>query len=544
MDETPDDSVAADGSGDDATDRRDLDAAALTERLHAERRAVSDEGRPEAVERQHEHGKLTARERVAYLCDDGSFDELGQLAAPAPTTPETAEWEREDAPADGVVAGIGEVDGRPVAVAATDFTVKGGSIGHTGGHKLERLYDLAIDRGFPVVNLHDGGGHRIQEGLDARPTAQGDGGLFRQQTKLSGWVPFVSAMMGPGFAAPTNFSVMADFVPMVEGSTLGVAGPSLVEAALGTEVSKEELGGADVHTVQTGMADAAYPDDEACLDAIAEWLSYLPRNCRRDPPTVAARDPERDPEALVDVIPADPKKGYDVRDVVAGIVDADSLFELKARYARNIVTALARVEGEPVGVIANAPRVMAGTIDTDASEKAARFASLCDAFGLPILLFEDTPGVLPGPDSEAEGVARHAGKLPYELNRATVPIANVVLRRGYGFGHVAMGGGRSARNDLTVVWPTAEVAAMGIEGAVDVAYRREIAAADDPAAKREELVAKFQDRTGAIRAASGVGVDAAIEPGETRGRIARMLARADEELEEDWPPKKHHIDPI
>jgi propionyl-CoA carboxylase beta chain/acetyl-CoA/propionyl-CoA carboxylase carboxyl transferase subunit len=187
---------------------------------------------------------------------------------------------------------------------------------------------------------------------------------------------------------------------------------------------------------------------------------------------------------------------------------------------------------------------MAGTIDTDASEKAARFASLCDAFGLPILLFEDTPGVLPGPDSEAEGVARHAGKLPFQLNRATVPIANVVLRRGYGFGHVAMGGGRSARNDLTVVWPTAEVAAMGIEGAVDVAYRREIEAADDPGAKREELIQRFTERTGAVRAASGVGVDAAIEPAETRGRIVRMLERADEELTEDWPPKKHPIDPI
>lgn len=528
----------------DDADRRDLDATALTERLRAERRAVSDEGRPKAVERQHEHDKLTARERVRYLCDCERFDEIGQLAAPAPTTPETVDWEREDAPADGVVAGIGEVDGRPVAVAATDFTVKGGSIGHTGGRKLERLYDLAIDRGYPVVTLHDGGGHRIQEGLDARPTAQGDGGLFRQQTKLSGWVPFVSAMMGPGFAAPTNFSVMADFVPMVEGSTLGVAGPSLVEAALGTELSKQELGGTDVHTARTGMADAAYPSDEACLDAIIEWLSYLPRNCRRDPPAAEPRPPERDPDRLVDVIPADPKKGYDVHDVLAGVVDAGSVLELKPRYARNVVTALARVEGSPVGVIANAPTTLAGTIDTDASEKAARFASLCDAFGLPLLLFEDTPGVLPGPDSEAEGVARHAGKLPFQLNRATVPIINVVLRRGYGFGHVAMGGGRSARNDLTVVWPTAEVAAMGIEGAVDVAYRREIEAADDPEARREELIAKFQDRTGAVRAASGVGVDAAIEPAETRGRIARTLDRADEALEADWPPKKHPIDPI
>jgi acetyl-CoA carboxylase carboxyltransferase component len=520
----------------------DESMADLIEEVRQAKRAVEDAGRPEAVEKQHAEDKLTARERVDYLCEE--FDEVGQLAAPAPTTPETADWEREDAPADGVVAGVGDVDGRPVAVAATDFTVKGGSIGHTGGAKMRRVMELALERGFPLVLLHDGGGHRIQEGLDARPTAQGDGGIFRTQTKLSGWVPIVSAMMGPGFAAPTNFSAMADFVPMVEGSTMGVAGPSLVKAALGVDLSKEELGGVDVQTAKTGMADRAFPDDEACLDGIREFLSYLPRNARREPPAVDAAPPsEATRTDLEDVMPADPKKGYDIEAIIEGVTDTDSFFELKPDFARNIVTGFARVDGTPVGVIANNPRAMAGTIDADASIASARFASLCDAFDLPILTLEDVPGILPGPDSEEDGVARAAGKLPYELNRATVPILNIVLRRGYGFGHVAMGGGESVQNVLTAVWPTAEVAAMGIEGAVDVVHGREIEAADDPGEKREELVEFYKDRTDAIRAVEGVGMDAVIEPADTYGWIRRALDRYDEPREEDWPPKKHSINP-
>lgn len=522
-----------------STDERIED---FIEAVREAKREVSDEGRPEAVEKQHAEDKLTARERVDYLCEE--FDEIGQLAAPAPTTPETADWEREDAPADGVVAGVGDVAGRPVGIAATDFTVKGGSIGHTGGKKLRRVMELCLDRGFPLVLLHDGGGHRIQEGLDARPTAQGDGGIFRLQTKLSGWTPIVSAMMGPGFAAPTNFSAMADFVPMVEGSTLGVAGPSLVKAALGVDGSKEELGGARFQTAETGMADRAYPDDEACLDGIRTFLSYLPRNARRKPPTVDPDPPkEAVREALVDVMPADPKKGYDIYEIIEGVTDTGSFFEFKPEFARNIVTGFARVDGRPVGIIANNPRVMAGTIDADAATTAARFVSLCDAFDLPVVTLEDVPGILPGPDSERDGVARAAGKLPYELNRATVPIVNIVLRRGYGFGHVAMGGGESVKNVLTAVWPTAEIAAMGIEGAVDVVHGREIADADDPDAKRRELVEFYKDRTDAIRAVEGVGMDSVIEPVETYGWIRRALNRYDEPRSEEWPPKKHAISP-
>ncbi|WP_226041337.1 carboxyl transferase domain-containing protein [Natrinema sp. DC36] len=509
------------------------------------KRSLSDEAREEAAARQRDLGKLTARERVDYLLDEGTFEEIGRLASPMPTTPETTDWVREDAPSDGVVTGYGEIDGRSVALIATDFTVKGGSIGHAGGRKMARVTERALDRGLPLIMLHDGGGHRIQEGLDAAPFARGDNGFSKRQTALSGWVPVVSAMMGPAFAAPTNFAALSDFVPIVEGTgTMGVAGPSLVEAALGVDGTKEELGSARFQTTETGMADLACEDDEACLDAIRTFLSYLPRNARREPPTADSRPPAVDGERLREIIPSSPRKGYDIDAIVEGIVDRDSVFELKPTYARNIVTAFARLGGEPIGVIANNPRIKAGTIDTGASEKAAHFAAICDAYGLPVLTLADVPGILPGPDSEREGIARHSAKLPFELARATVPIANVVLRRGYGFGYVAMGGGRSIDSELTVLWPTAEVAAMGIEGAVDIAYRREIESADDPEARRSELIEKFKDRTDAVRAASRVGTDGVVQPEDTRDRVLRAFARADEPHEDDWPPKKRPINPI
>lgn len=529
----------------DMEDRRDLDMQELRERLRQAKQAVSDQGRQESIERQHDAGKLTARERVAYLCDEGSFREFGQLAAPAPATPETVDWEREDAPADGIITGIGEIDGRPVGIGATDFTVKGGSIGHTGGEKVRRIGEIALRRGLPLILLHDGGGHRIQEGLDARPYAHG--GDFVFQTKLSGWAPQISAMMGPGFAAPTNYAATCDYIPMVEDqATMGVAGPSLVEAALGADLSKEEIGGAEFQTMVTGMASRSFEDDKACLDSIKTYLSYLPQNASKEPPVDSRYrpPPEEAVEAMTDIIPTKPKKGYDIYQVIEGLIDRDSFFELKPGHARNIVTGFARLEGQPVGVIANNPRIKAGTFDVAACDKSSHFISTCDAFGLPLLFLMDVPGVLPGPDSEEEGIARHSGKVMYEINRSTVPKISVVLRRGYGFGYVLMAGGRSTRNELTVVWPTAEIAAMGIEGAVDIAYRREIEAADDPEAKRQELVQKFINRTGAIRAVEDFGVDAAIDPIETRDWILDTLIRSETTYEDSWPPKKHGINPM
>ncbi|WP_276258880.1 acyl-CoA carboxylase subunit beta [Haloglomus litoreum] len=524
-----------------------LNAERLRKRLVEARRSISDEGRPEAVQQQHSQGKLTARERIDYLCDGGSFNEIGALAAPAPSTPETSDWTREDAPADGIVTGTARIDGQPVTVMASDYTVKGGSIGHTGSRKMSRLFDIALQRGLPTVLLHDGGGHRIQEGLDARPFAHGDDGdLFTKLTKLSGWVPLVSAIMGPGFAGPTNFSAFCDFVPVVEGTgTMGIAGPALTNAALGIDVSKEELGGAAFQTRETGVADMACEDDEACLDAVREYLSYLPQNATESPPAADESAPPRQEQAdeLAEIIPADPKKAFDVYTVVEGLVDRDTFFELKPRFARSIVTGFARLDGTPVGVVANNPRSKAGTLDTDATTKSSRFIALCDAFELPLVFLADVPGFLPGPTSEREGLARHSGKLVYQIERATTPVMSIVLRRGYGLGYLAMAGGRT-RNELNAVWPTTELAAMGIEGAVNVIYRREIETAENPDEKREELVDRFVGRSGALRAAEGMGIDRVVTPEETRPLLIDTIDRAQLRTQEDWPPKKHGIPPI
>lgn len=533
---------------DGVSKQRRIDAERLLEQVRRLKTSVTDEGRPQAVERQHREDKLTARERVDYLCDDGTFDEIGQLAAPNPTTPDVYDWDREDAPADGIVTGVAEIDGRTVSVVASDFTVKGGSIGHTGGRKVKRALELAYRRRFPVVMLWEGGGHRIQEGLDARAFSRGDDGSFSLLAKLSGYVPLVSAMMGPGFAGPTNYAAMCDFVPMVEGSTLGIAGPELVKAALGLDLEKEAYGNPQFHTVETGMADIVYESDEACLDGIERYLSYLPSSATNDPPVQHSSEwdapYEEDIETLTSIVPSNPKKGYDVHRVLEGIVDQDSLFELKPRYARNIVTALARIEGRPIGVVVNNPRHMAGTLDVGACDKVSHFISLCDAFNVPLLFLVDIPGVLPGPDSEREGISRHSGKPLYEIGRATVPMMSVVMRRGYGIGYLSMAAGRSAENELTVVWPTAEIAAMSIEGAVDIVYRDEIESADDPGAHREQLVEKFTDRTGAVRAVEHMGVDGVVDPRETRGLVARTLERSEESATPDEPPKKHGINPI
>lgn len=525
-------------------DRRDLDTRALLERVLAAKRSVTDDERREEVEKQHAAGKLTARERLEYLLDDGTVVEFGKLAAPHPATPEIYDWDREDAPSDGVVTAVGEIDGRPVGVGAMDFTVKGGSLGHTGAYKIRRIAELAYRHGFPFVLLHDSGGHRIQEGLDARPYAYGDPtgptGIFTLQSRLSGWVPQVSAMMGPGFAASTNYAALCDFIPMVKGtSTMGVAGPALVRAALGIDLTKEEIGGAEFQTIETGMADRMYSDDKECLDAVRGFLSYFPSNASERPPTMNEYEApyEESVERLLDVIPQDTKKAYDVYNIIEGIIDQGSFFELKPEYARNIVTGFARLEGESVGLLATNPRIMSGTFDVPACDKASHFISLCDSFDIPLVFLMDAPGVLPGPDSERQGIARHSGKVLFEVNRATVPKLSVVMRRGYGFGYVLMAGGRSTNNDLTVVWPTAEIAAMGIEGAVDIAYRREIENADDPDQKREELIQKFINRTGAIRAVEHFGVDAAIDPRDTREWLVRALMYSRSEYSEGWPPK-------
>ena len=507
------------------------------------RRAVLDEGRPEAVERQHALGKLTARERIARLADDASFREIGGLIQPSRETPHTADL---DAPADGVVTGSATIGGRAVNLASFDFTVIGGSNGKAGAAKVARCSRRSLHDGVPLVMLLDGGGHRIQEGLDARHFAWGFE-FFHYQAQLSGWVPMAAAVLGPGFAGPSNFAALADFVVMTRGpATMGVAGPALVRAATGEDLGKEELGGARVQADLNGIADLAAGTEGEALEAVRRFLSYLPGNAAEPPPVVDSGDPpDRCDESLATAVPANPRRAYDVRRVISAIADHDSVFEIKPGYARNIVTALARLAGRPVGFVANQPQHLAGTLDSPACEKAAHFVSMCDAFGLPLVFLVDVPGFLVGSAAERSGLARRSGRMLYELGQATVPRCTVVLRKGYGLAYIAMCGGRSFDADLCLAWPTAEISAMSIEGAVDVAYRREIQSSPDPAARRAEFISQFRDQLGAVQAAEGFGVDDVIDPRHTRPILIERLERASGARHAmPRPPKRHGISPV
>lgn len=511
--------------------------------IEAKRLSVGDAARAEAIARQHALGKLSARERIAGLVDGGSFREFGALVEPAPAHDES---EAVAAPVDGVVTGAGRIEGRPVMLCSFDFTVVGGSNGKVGGLKMQRMMTQALDHGLPFVMLFDGGGHRIQEGLDSRHFAFGSNS-FQIQAQLSGWVPMVAAIMGPGFAGPSNYAALADFVVMVRGtSTMGIAGPALVKAAIGEEISKDELGGAEIQADRHGIADLAVDDDKAALAAIRRFLGYFPCNAGEAPPVASSADPvERREEKLLEVVPENPRRAYDVRRVVAAVMDRDSLLELKPGYARNIVTSLARLDGRPVGVIANQALHLGGALDSAACEKAAHFVSLCDAFGLPLIYFIDMPGFLVGSAAERSGLARRSGRLIYELGHATVPRLSVVLRKGYGLGYIAMCGGRSFDADLCIAWPTAEICAMSVGGAVDVAYRSQIRAASDPEAKRAELITRFRNQLGALRAAEGFGIDDVIDPRDTRPVLIDALRRAAPRRRRDLsPPKRHGISPI
>ncbi|WP_154767653.1 acyl-CoA carboxylase subunit beta [Nakamurella alba] len=501
--------------------------------------AVLDAARPHAVARQHALGKLTARERISLLLDEGSEVEVGALVTPEDRPDGTIL----DAPGDGVVAATGLVDGRPVTVYATDFSVHGGSLGDVGMRKIQAMADISLRRGIPLIMLVDGGGHRIQE-IDARPYAFGnDTGPFLRQARLSGWAPQVAAIMGPAFAGAALFASFADFVPMVHGtSSMGIAGPKLVRAGTGEDIGVQDLGGADVQTGY-GAADLEVPDDASCIVAVKRFLSFLPSNSRSDVPVLPETDPadRRAPE-LRDVVPADRSLPYDVRDVIGPVVDHGQFLELGEAYAPNLVTGFARMAGHPVGVIGNQPSHMAGIIDAPAAEKAARFVELCNAFGLPLLSFIDVPGVLIGSVAEEQKLLRHAAKPLMALAHATVPVFTVTLRKAFGAGFIAMGGGRT-NVDGALIWPTAVMAPMGIEGAVDVIFGREVAGAADPAARRAEMIDGFYARSTPLRAASGFGVDDVVDPADTRSILIRMLRVHSGRRQDLSPPKLHWISP-
>ncbi len=514
--------------------------------LEARRQRALGLGGPERIARQKQKGKLTARERLALLFDPGTFEEYGALAASGGALPEE---EDRPSPADGVLTGVGEIDGRPVCSALYDFTVFGGSIGEVGERKVARLRDVALKNRLPMVWLVDSGGARIGGEADAHQLATfaDTGYLFREEVVLSGVVPLVSAMLGPGAAGTAYIPGLADFVPMVKGtSSMAIGGPYLVRSTVGENVTEDELGGSKVHNEISGVADQEHPDDGACVAAVREYLSFFPSHSGERPPKRPCSDPiERGDESLLDVIPDNPRRAYDVHKVIEAIVDDRRFFPMKPRWARNLVTGLARVGGYPVGIVASNPMFYGGALDVNASDKAARFVNLCDAFDVPLVFLVDVPGFMVGTKVEQQGIIRHGAKFLFAVASATVPKITVVTRKAYGAGYYVMCG-RAFEPDLLVAWPGAEIGLMGPEGLVSIGARKllEAQGSDEERAKlKAELAEGLRAKIDIFRTAAMAMVDDVIDPRETRRVIARALRRT-EQKRIDRPSKRREVTPV
>ena len=487
--------------------------------LHEKRETARKGGRSDRVERQHEAGKLTASERIDYLLDDDTFVEIGPFVEHDCTN---FGMDARTVPGDAVVAGHGEVEGRPVVVFAHDFTVFGGSVSAVVAERIIRVVETAADAGVPVVGLNDSGGARIQEGVES---LHGFARLFRNNTTCSGVVPQISCIMGPCAGGAVYSPALTDFTFMVEGTAhMMITGPDVVETVTGEEVTMEQLGGARAHTGESGVAHKTFESDEAALDSIRTLLSYLPANNMEDPPRVATRDDAtRREEFLRDVVPESPETPYDMTEILDGILDRDSWYELHENYARNVLVGFARLDGHSVGVVANQPRIRAGTLDIAASEKAARFVRFCDGFNIPILTFVDVPGFMPGTDQEHGGIIKHGAKLIYAYGEATVPLLTVITRKAYGGAYIVMAS-KGLGADVNLAWPTAELAVMGPKGAVDVLYKQEIVEASDPEARRQALIEEYREEFATPYPAAENGfIDDVIDPRDTRPRLVREL---------------------
>lgn len=496
-------------------------------------------GGPERVQKQHRAGKLTARERLDLLFDPGSFTEIDPFVRHRCTEFGMAEVE---APGEGVVTGYGRVDGRIVYAFSQDFTVIGGSLGEMHARKITKAMDMALRAGAPFVGLNDSGGARIQEGVDA---LNGYGEIFFRNTISSGVIPQISVIMGPCAGGAVYSPALTDFVFMVQGtSQMFITGPQVIKAVTGEEVSMEELGGAATHSTVSGVAHFFAEDDRQCLQMVRRLLSFLPSNNMEDPPFLPTGDPvEREEPALRGVVPTDPNRPYDVHEVILPLLDGGDFLEVHARYAANMVVGFGRIGGRVVGVVANQPRVLAGCLDINASDKAARFVRFCDAFNVPLLTLVDTPGYLPGTAQEYGGIIRHGAKLLYAYSEATVPKITVILRKAYGGAYLAMCA-RALGCDQALAWPTAEIAVMGPEGAANIIFRDDIARAEDPARLRQEKIREYRERFANPYVAAARGyVDAVVDPARTREHVARAL-EALAQKREARPAKKHGNIPV
>lgn len=506
-------------------------------RRHRERIAAG--GGPERVGRQHDAGKLTARERLDVLLDPGSFVESGMFVTHRGTE---FGLEQTDAPADGVVTGYGTIDGRLVFVFSQDFTVLGGSLGEAHAAKITRLMDTAVRAGAPVIGLNDSGGARIQEGV---ASLGGYAEIFLRNTLASGVIPQISAIMGPCAGGAVYSPAITDFVVMVrKTSYMFVTGPQVLRTVTREDVGLEELGGADVHASRSGVAHFVVDDDDECLQLIRRLLAYLPQNNLEDPPhRPTGDDPQRADEALDTIVPDDPTRPYDMSEVIRRIMDAGSFLEVHASYAQNLIVGFARLDGRSVGVVAQQPGVLAGVLDIASSVKGARFIRFCDAFNIPLITLIDVPGFLPGVEQEHGGIIRHGAKLLYAYCEATVPKLSVITRKAYGGAYDVMSS-KHVRGDVNLAWPTAEIAVMGPEGAIEIVFRRELAEAGDPEALRARLAADYRARFATPFVAASRGyIDDVIEPRQTRSRLISALAALATKREAN-PRKKHGNIPL
>lgn len=501
--------------------------------------AAEEGGGAERRRKQHAGGKLSARERIELLVDPGTFEELDKFVM---HRCDEFGMDKQRIPGDAIVSGYGRVDGRLIYVFAQDFTVFGGSLSEANAEKICKVMDLAVKNGAPIIGLNDSGGARIQEGV---MSLKGYADVFLRNTLASGVIPQISAIMGPCAGGAVYSPAITDFIFMTQQTSyMFVTGPDVIRTVTHEEVTKEELGGALTHNTTSGVAHFVAGDDRECLAMIRELLSFVPSNNLDDPPRRNSRDPvERGEERLNHLIPADPLQPYDMKELIGLVVDDNYFFEVQEHFARNIVVGFARLGGQPVGVVANQPAVLAGVLDINASDKAARFVRFCDCFNIPLITFEDVPGFLPGTQQEFGGIIRHGAKLLYAFAEATVPKITVITRKAYGGAYCVMAS-KHIRTDVNYAYPTAEIAVMGPEGAVNIVYRRELGAAKDAEAERTRRVQEFRERYANPWIAAERGwIDAVIEPRLTRSKLIAALQMLENKRDTN-PPKKHGNIPL
>ncbi|SES82214.1 propionyl-CoA carboxylase beta chain [Oceanobacillus limi] len=506
--------------------------------LYDKRRQAELGGGDERIEKQHAKGKLTARERIDYLLDDQSFVELNTFIEHRGTD---FGMNHADAKGEGVVTGYGKINGKPVYLFAQDFTVYGGALGEMHGKKIAAVMDLAAKNGVPFIGLNDSGGARIQEGVSS---LDGYGHVFYRNSIYSGVIPQISVIMGPSAGGAVYSPAITDFVIMVEKtSQMFITGPKVIETVTGEKISSEDLGGAHIHNSKSGNAHIKAKSEYEALDAVKKLLTYLPKNNMEKPAILGNVEGDHLRSYLTDIVPFDSTRPYDVTDVITEVVDEDSFFEIHSEFAKNIVVGFARIDGRAVGLVCNQPKYLAGGLDIDSSDKAARFIRFCDSFNIPLVTFEDVTGFFPGIKQEHGGIIRHGAKILYAYSEATVPKITVITRKAYGGAYVALNS-KSIGADLVYAWPNAEIAVMGPEGAANIIFAKDIAESEDPDKTRQEKIDTYREKFANPYIAAGLGmVDDVIDPRETRMKLIQALEML-EQKREQRPSKKHGNIPL